>query len=191
MGHRRRAIALMVMAVGITAALGIAAPPAGASGGGGCGGPLTEGSGSTVVIRRSCFTPTVLHVAPGSDVSFVNHDPVPHNVLGAGGEWGSFERLRRGAPSTYRFDQPGTFAYACLYHPGMIGTVVVGSGVGTGAAVDIRPVAASRPAPAPAASEPAAAPTTGWKVATAISVAMLLLVMAAAGSQRRHLLGKR
>lgn len=165
--------------------------PAAASGGGGCGGPMTEGTGSTVVIRRSCFTPTVLHVAPGTDVSFVNRDPLPHNVLGAGGEWGSFERLPRRAPATYRFEQEGTFAYACLYHPGMIGTVVVGNGVGGGTAVDIRPVAAVEEAPAPAASTPAQAPASGWKTATGVTVGLLLLVLAAAAGQRRHLLGRR
>ncbi|MGH2723732.1 MAG: cupredoxin domain-containing protein [Actinomycetota bacterium] len=174
------------MAAGMAAA-GMAGPtPAGASGGGGCGAPLTEATGTTVAIRGFCFTPTVLHVSPGTDVSFVNRDGVPHNVLGAGGEWGSFERLRRGVPTTYRFEASGTFAFSCVYHPGMVGTVVVGDGVGAGSAVDIRPVAATRPA-----REPAQQATTGWRMATAISVGMLLLTVAAAAGQRRHLLGRR
>jgi plastocyanin len=189
----RRGMAVTLLAAGMTAAGMSGSEPAGASGGGGCGAGLTEASGSTVVIRRFCFTPTVLYAAPGTDVSFVNRDGVPHNVLGAGGEWGSFERLRRGVPATYRFEDAGTFAYACVYHPGMVGTVVVGDGVGNGAAVDVRPLALTRPAPQPAgpATEPAGQAGTGWRVATALSVGMLLITVAAAAGQRRHLLGQR
>ena len=32
---------------------------------------------------------------------------------------------------SYRFDQDGVYPYSCLLHPGMVGAIVVGDGVGT------------------------------------------------------------
>jgi plastocyanin len=103
-----------------------------ASGGGGCGGPVTERAGTRVAIREFCFTPTILHVEPGQQVTFANRDPLAHNVLGANGIWGSYGSLKRGRETTYRFTESGVYPFVCVYHPGMVGAIVVGDGVGTG-----------------------------------------------------------
>lgn len=103
---------------------------ASASGGGGCGGPVTDDAGSTVEIDQMCFTPTILRVAPGDVVTFVNLDPTPHTVLGANGAWGSYDALKRGREATYTFAKPGVYPYVCTWHVGMVGTVVVGDGAG-------------------------------------------------------------
>jgi plastocyanin len=102
---------------------------ASASGGGGCGGPVTDGRGQRVRIADFCFTPTILRVHRGDEVTFRNTDSFSHNVLGSNASWGSFRSLNEKKPSvTYRFTEKGIYPFACVIHPGMIGAVVVGGG---------------------------------------------------------------
>ncbi|MFN2587775.1 MAG: plastocyanin/azurin family copper-binding protein [Actinomycetota bacterium] len=100
---------------------------AGASGGGGCGEPITDEAGAEVDIKRFCFSPTVLYARPGDTVTFTNKDRVPHNVGGANLAWGSFEQLRWKRSVSYEFSNAGVYSYVCSIHPGMVGTVVVGN----------------------------------------------------------------
>jgi plastocyanin len=104
----------------------IPAAPVGASGGGGCGGPVTNERGTEIEIKRFCFKPTVLYAEPGDTVTWTNRDDVAHNVAGANLAWGSFESFREKRPVSYSFSKPGVFSYVCTIHPGMVGTVVVG-----------------------------------------------------------------
>jgi plastocyanin len=114
-----------VVALPLTVAV-VAVHPALASGGGGCGRPLTDRSGVSVAIKDFCFGPTVLRLRAGQSVTWTNRDPFVHTVLGANGLWGSFEELRRDQSVIYRFDRTGVFPYACTVHTGMVGAVVVG-----------------------------------------------------------------
>jgi plastocyanin len=105
--------------------------PAGpALAGGGCHNGVTNGSGTTVEIVDACFTPTILHVQPGDSVRFVNTDPFVHNVTA--NLWGHFDDLEPGTGFSATFDDPGVYPYACTYHPGMSGAIVVGDGTGAG-----------------------------------------------------------
>lgn len=137
-------------AIGLGALLGLvlvaaSSMPAGASGGGGCGGPVTVDSGTSITIESNCFTPTVLHASPGDTVTWTNLDAAPHNVGGANLAWGSFEQLRTDRTVSYSFPKPGVHSYVCSLHPGMVGTVVVGDsdnwGVATGD--ETRPISAA------------------------------------------------
>jgi plastocyanin len=94
-----------------------------AEAGGGCHKPAADGVGTTVETRDACFTPTVLRVPVGTTVSFVNRDGLEHNLAGVGL---GFHQLGANQSASERFDQPGTFAYACNLHPSMTGAVVVG-----------------------------------------------------------------
>lgn len=127
-----RSIAALAVLVGMI----LVPAPASASGGGGCGQPVTDEAGTAVDIRDYCFSPTILRVAPGDEVTFVNRDRAPHSVLGANGTWGSYDLLKRGPVKgvTLRFAENGVFPYVCTYHIGMVGVVVVGDG--TGGAID-------------------------------------------------------
>jgi plastocyanin len=125
----RRGLAVAAVTV-IAAGLALVPRVAAASGGGGCGGPVTDAAGASVEIRDFCFTPTILRAAPGDVVTFTNRDPVQHTVLGANALWGGFDTLRRGVATTFQFAEPGIYPYVCTWHPGMIGVVVVGDGVG-------------------------------------------------------------
>jgi plastocyanin len=170
-----------IVAVGAAVVLGaLPAVPASASGGGGCGGPVTEGAGDAVAITGFCFEPTVLYADTGQSITFSNRDPVRHNVLGANAVWGSFKTLREGQASQYAFDQPGVYPYVCAWHPGMVGAVVVGDGGSarllSGTAGDAPPAARS----APTSSD------SPWKAIAVASAGLLVLVLIGTAGLRRR-----
>ena len=114
----------------IVAAVAIVGMPA-ASAGGGCHSGVTQndaGGEDAVTVRMvdACFTATVTTVDQGAPVTFVNMDEFVHNV--GGNEWGHFEDLHGGDAFTVSFDEAGTYPFACSYHPGMTGAIVVGDG---------------------------------------------------------------
>jgi plastocyanin len=80
--------------------------------------------GSSVTIADFAFAPPELTVAAGTTVTWTNEDWAPHTATA---EDGSFDsgRLDQGDSFEQTFDEPGTFAYHCSFHPGMVGSVVV------------------------------------------------------------------
>lgn len=113
---------LLATAILLTAVV-VPAIPAAA---GGCHDPTpTEARGSTVEMTERCFQPTVLHVAPGTTVRFVNVDEAEHVITGVGIRTG-WPTVGVGQSVEMRFDDPGTHTYMCHIHPGMSGAVVVG-----------------------------------------------------------------
>ena len=125
----RRPKAFAAIGVVLLGALVLLPGVASASGGGGCGQPVTDAQGTGVDIEDFCFSPTIVRVGVGDAVTFTNVDPVPHSVLGANATWGDYAGFKRKSV-TYRFSEPGVYPYVCTYHLGMVGVVVVGNGVG-------------------------------------------------------------
>jgi plastocyanin len=183
--RRRRLRSLVLLLAVLAATVLAAAPPAAA--GGGCHRPATEGRGTTLALRELCFSPSVLRVDPGSEVTIVNRDATAHPLGRPGGEW-SWEGAI-GDRATVRLDRPGIYPFFCYAHPGMVGVVVAGDGRGAGTGVV--EVADSQAVPAGAAATPAAAarpaPATGgtFPVAWLVLVALAALVGAAAGARIR------
>jgi plastocyanin len=70
------------------------------------------------------FDPASLEVTTGTTVTWQNRGQAPHTVTASDG---SFDSGLIAAGGTYSrtFDSPGTFAFACSFHPDMSGTVVV------------------------------------------------------------------
>ena len=83
-----------------------------------------------VTMAKACFSPSVLRVDPGTEVTFINKDPIPHNVSAP--EWGNFNDMNEGDRFQATFAEPGVYPFACTYHPGMTGAIVVGNGLGPG-----------------------------------------------------------
>lgn len=106
--------------------LGVTLPQGQAGGGGRCAQPVTESQGNRIVMERCCFSPTVMRVRPGTVVTFMNEDAVPHVVTGAHLAWGAPDVLEPGREARCRFDRPGTFPYMCHLHMGMAGAIIVG-----------------------------------------------------------------
>jgi plastocyanin len=101
-----------------------------AAAGAGCYGGATQGEGDTVAMSDLCFTPSVLRVSPGTEVTFLNKDATTHNVTAMG--WSYFEDMKEGDAFRAAFKEPGIYPYACTYHAGMTGAIVVGDGTGAG-----------------------------------------------------------
>jgi plastocyanin len=196
---RKRSVAGLVVVVAAIATIGSTATIASASGGGGCGGPVTDATGTTVRIRNFCFLPTILRNRPGQAVSFDNRDGFPHVVLGANAVWGSFSQLRARHDVTYRFTRTGTYPYVCTYHPGMVGAIVVGNGKGhgpqatvtaAGPVIAVPPASTDVQAVATDAVGSNAPATPGrwyepWQIVVLASTALLSLGFAR-GEWRRH-----
>jgi len=171
---RRTFLAAAAVLLGLLGLL--AAPAVPALAGGGCHQGVTTGSGDTVEMVDACFTPTTLRIDPGSAVTFVNTDPMTHNV--GGNLWGNLEGMSEGDVFTATFSQPGIYPYACSYHPGMTGAIVVGNGTGVGNGEAVTVAAYEPPAASPeiaiAAAEtptPADGSTTvGWLAGGAIGL---------------------
>lgn len=183
---RMRTLIVSGVAAGV-AVLGGAVP---ATAGGGCmhGTAPTDGQGTVVEIVDYCFTPTVLHVEPGTEVTFVNRDDTSHEVTGVGGAWGTFDDLGLGDRVSYTFEEDGVYVYSCFIHPGMVGAIVAGSGTGS-AGLDAAAVTGGLVTTVTTA--PPASPEQGGSVLGALlagGAAGLVLGsgLAAAALRRRH-----
>jgi plastocyanin len=73
------------------------------------------------------FVPDPIVVEAGGKLKFVNRDVAPHTAETERGAKGAFDsgRLDQGESRTIEFDVPGRFAYYCVYHRFMVGTVDV------------------------------------------------------------------
>ena len=166
---------IAVLAASLLAVVAVPALPAAA--GGGCHSGVTQGTGSTVEMIEACFTPTTLRIEPGDEVTFVNTDPFTHNVTA--NLWGHFDDMGQGDAFTATFADEGAYPYACTYHPGMTGVIVVGDGDGAGNGEVVTAAAFEEPpAPSPVVEirtvtgESSATPVAvGWIVGGAIGLA--------------------
>ena len=186
--HRAAAVVFLGLLMSVAAPLASLA-----SGGGGCGGPVTDDDGTRVNIRNFCFGPTILRVRPGDRVTWVNRDAFPHIVLGANGAWGGYDNVRRnGGQVSFRFVSSGVYPYVCTYHPGMIGAVVVGNGKPTGAEYAVTtndgPVisADSTGTAIEQRVVPAPVPARSWAAPAAWGIGLLVVVVVAIASSRRR-----
>jgi plastocyanin len=68
------------------------------------------------------FDPPMPTVFNGDRITWENTDLIVHTVTGSGFDSGD---LAAGRSWTFVAKQPGTFNYACRYHPNMKGTLVV------------------------------------------------------------------
>lgn len=80
-------------------------------------------SANTILIKNFAFDSASITVKVGSTVRWVNQDSVPHRIVFADG---ADSTVLAGMQSWSRkFDQAGTYDYACTIHPTMLGTVIV------------------------------------------------------------------
>jgi plastocyanin len=83
---------------------------------------------TTVEIRNNAFNPAQLNVAPGTTVTFVNNDNVPHTATS---DTKLFDlEIPPGSSYPVVLEGEGTVPYHCELHPEMKGTIVVGDGSG-------------------------------------------------------------
>jgi plastocyanin/sugar lactone lactonase YvrE len=77
-----------------------------------------------VEIKDYAFTPPTLTVPAGTTVTWTNNDAVPHTATASDASFDS-GNLNPGQSYSFTFATPGSYPYACQYHAGMTGTIVV------------------------------------------------------------------
>jgi plastocyanin len=169
---RRLALSLTTLAL---AAAGLIAAPA-ALAGDPCfhqmdNRPATStGATSSVAIADCVFAPTVNFVPVGTTVTWRNTSASGHEVVGSNLEWGAHDKvLQQGDTIGWTFEEAGVFAYSCMLHPGMTGTIVVG-GADVGLASSVEP------------DEPAASTPGGASPIPAVAAGGIGLIVGAVGA---------
>lgn len=84
---------------------------------------LSETEEVVVEIREYDFWPRDLTVRPGTQVTWINRDSVPHDATSAD-TWGT-GLLNNDDSSSISFDEPGSYEYICTVHPDMTGKLTV------------------------------------------------------------------
>ncbi len=81
-------------------------------------------SAAQVVIDNFVFSPAPLIVKVGTQVTWVNHDDIPHTVDSTEGKFKS-AALDTDDKFQFRFAEPGEYPFYCRIHPKMTGKIVV------------------------------------------------------------------
>src|SRR5204862_1482 len=78
-----------------------------------------------VKIANFTFAAPMVTVAPGTTVTWVNEDDIPHTIVAADNKAFRSKVLDSGDRFAFTFTTPGTWGYYCGVHPHMTGKVVV------------------------------------------------------------------
>jgi plastocyanin len=87
----------------------------------------TPRNAEEVVIYNYKFDPPTLTVSVGKTVTWYNRDIAPHTATHRSFSEEAFDSGSLGhlATFTHTFRTPGSYAYLCVFHQGMMGTIVV------------------------------------------------------------------
>jgi len=102
---------VLLMMVALAAARGVAASP-------------QQATTAEVKIDNFSFGPATLTVAPGTTVTWINHDDIPHTVVSTDSVFKS-KVLDTDEKFSFTFTKAGTYPYFCSIHPKMTGQVAV------------------------------------------------------------------
>ncbi len=83
-----------------------------------------DGAKATITIDNFTFSPAALTIAPGTMVTWINHDDIPHTVVEENKAFRS-KALDTDDKFSFTFMTPGDFSYFCSLHPHMTGRIVV------------------------------------------------------------------
>ena len=79
---------------------------------------------NTVKIENFTFDPPRLLVKPGTMVTWINEDDIPHTITSTTKIFRS-KALDTDDRFSFTFSMPGVYEYFCSLHPHMKGTIVV------------------------------------------------------------------
>jgi plastocyanin len=82
------------------------------------------GPGATVSMDHSTFIPSEITVVPGTTVTWVNKETMPHTVVDINKEFRS-KTLAKDTSFSFTFATAGDYDYLCSIHPNMKGKVIV------------------------------------------------------------------
>ena len=81
-------------------------------------------SAAEVKIDNFSFTPGAVTVKAGTQVTWINHDDIPHTVDSTQGKFKS-AALDTDDKFQFRFTEPGEYPFYCRMHPKMTGKIIV------------------------------------------------------------------
>jgi plastocyanin len=87
-------------------------------------GAASTDSSAEVKIDNFAFTPATITVKAGTQVTWINHDDIPHTVDSTEGKFKS-AALDTDDKFQFRFTESGEYPFFCRMHPKMTGKVIV------------------------------------------------------------------
>ena len=84
---------------------------------------------ASVSMDHNTFIPAEITVAPGTTVTWVNNEAMPHTVVDSNKGFRS-KTLVKDASFSFTFATAGDYNYLCSIHPNMKGKVIVKAGAG-------------------------------------------------------------
>ncbi|HEY8672023.1 MAG TPA: cupredoxin family copper-binding protein [Terriglobales bacterium] len=84
----------------------------------------SAGAVATVSMDHNTFTPGEITVVPGTTVTWVNKENMPHTVVDTNKGFRS-KTLAKDASFSFTFATAGEYDYLCSIHPNMKGKVIV------------------------------------------------------------------
>jgi plastocyanin len=85
---------------------------------------VSTDSAAEVKIDNFAFTPGAVTVKAGTQVTWINHDDIPHTVDSTQGKFKS-AALDTDEKFQFRFTEPGEYPFYCRMHPKMTGKIIV------------------------------------------------------------------
>jgi len=85
---------------------------------------VSTDSATEVKIDNFAFAPGEVTVKAGTQVSWINHDDVPHTIDSTQGKFKS-AALDTDDKFQFRFTEPGEYPFYCRMHPKMTGKIIV------------------------------------------------------------------
>ena len=79
---------------------------------------------ATVTMDHNTFIPGEITVVPGTTVTWVNNEAMPHTVVDVNKGFRS-KALAKDAKFSFTFTTVGDYSYLCSIHPNMKGKVIV------------------------------------------------------------------
>jgi len=79
---------------------------------------------TAITIDNFSYAPMQLEIAPGTQVTWINKDDVPHTVVSVDHKFKS-RALDTDESFSFTFRDLGTYEYFCSVHPKMTGKIVV------------------------------------------------------------------
>ena len=86
--------------------------------------PETSPPGIEVKIDNFSYSPATVTVKAGTQVTWTNHDDIPHTVVSSDNVFKS-KTLDTDEKFSFIPTQPGTYSYFCSIHPKMTAQIVV------------------------------------------------------------------
>jgi hypothetical protein len=132
-----------------------------------------------VIISDYKFTPATLTIHVGDTVTWTNDGPMEHSATSNSGAFNT-GLLKKGQSASHTFTQAGTFAYDCVIHPFMHGTIIVLAATTTTAPAASSPTSPTTPTPTAGAAQTSAGTTSSGPTLPVTGLSVLALAIAGA-----------